>query len=36
MSKFIDKIIGKQTLEPLNPRTLDPFLTTNREKNLIY
>ncbi|RJP59794.1 MAG: hypothetical protein C4549_01780 [Deltaproteobacteria bacterium] len=29
-----DKITIKQTLESLNPRILDHFLTTNWEKNL--
>ena len=29
-----DKIIRKQTLEPLPPRILDPFLPTNWENNL--
>ncbi len=30
-----DKIAKKQTLEPLTPRILGPFLPTNWEKNQI-
>ena len=35
MLKDLDKIIRGQTLEPLNPRILVPFLPTNWEKSHI-
>jgi len=35
-AQSVDTIIGKKTLESLNPRILDPFLPTNWEENLKF
>ena len=36
MLKALIKSLERKALDPLNPRTLEPFASTNREKNLIY
>jgi len=33
MLKALIKSLERKALDPLNPRTLDPFASTNREKN---